>query len=142
MLQLIQLDDLTARRRVAADPLQLQLGSGQELERVIVQRAGKTATGLVAAGRDVVEEVPARGHRLLEPHRRVTQLVLGFLVLPDEAGRDPHHSEHPQVTLREPVFGVVDGHGADPPLAGGPGGRDRAPYVDQSGLPPDRVERG
>ena len=37
---------------------------------------------------------------------------------------------------------VVDGHRTDPPFAGGPGGRDRVPYVAQARPSPDRVERG
>src|SRR5207245_1641114 len=65
--QLVQLDGLVTSVRVGPAALELELRRSKELQGVVVQRAGETAPRLIAARRDVVEEVPARDHRLFQP---------------------------------------------------------------------------
>ena len=94
-----------------------------------MQRAGETAPRLIAARRDVVEEVPARDHRLFQASRRVTQLILGFFVLPQESRGHAEQTQHPDVARRKAVPRVVDSDGTDPPFAGPPWHRDRVLHV-------------
>src|SRR5439155_6597281 len=98
--------------RVAADSFQLQLGAGEQLERIVVKRAREAPPRLVATSRDVVEQMTARGHRLLEADRGTPELVFGFLVLPDQARGHSNEPEGPQGVGGVAVGGVVDGDGA------------------------------
>ena len=95
MSELLQLDRLVTPYGVGADALELQLSRSQQLERVVVERAGEAAPGFVAAGRDVVEEVPAGGHRFFEAPGGVAELVFGFLVLPQQSRRRAGESQQP-----------------------------------------------
>src|SRR4029077_13284548 len=101
VLQLVELHRLMARGRAAPDALELQLCSRQELERIVVQRAGESPPGLVASGGDVVEQMPACGHGLLEANRRVAELVLRLLVLPQQTCGHPDQAQDPEVVAGE-----------------------------------------
>ena len=89
---------------VRADPFQLELRTGKQLERIVVQRTRETPSRFVASGRDVVEKVAAGGHRLLEADSRPTELILGLLVLPEEAGGHAHQPQRPQVVRGESLW--------------------------------------
>src|SRR5439155_1702335 len=79
------------------------LDAGEQLERIVVKRAREAPPRLVATSRDVVEQMTARGHRLLEADRDTPELVFGFLVLPDEARGHANEPEGPQVVGGEAV---------------------------------------
>ena len=114
---------------IGTDALELELGRGEELKRVVVQRARKTPARLVASSGDVVEQMSPSRHCLFEPHRDVSDLVLRLLVLPQQSGRRPDQAKDPEVVGGESVLGVVDRDGADAPPAGTPGDRDRVPHI-------------
>ena len=107
-----------------------------------MQGAGKTAPRLIATCSDVVEEVPARRHRLFQARSCVAELILRLLVLPQESGGHPEQTQDPEIVGRESVRRVVDGHRSDPALAGSPRYRDRILDVVQSCVAPHRVQLG
>src|SRR5258708_38609920 len=95
---------------------ELQLGSGEELQRVVVQDACEAAPGFVASRRYVAQELASCGHRFLESNRRVVKLELRFLVLAHHRGGDPEQAQHPQVLGAEATWRGVNPDPSQPLL--------------------------
>src|SRR5258708_37283934 len=87
---------------------ELQLSSGEELQRVVVQDACEAAPGFVASRRYVAQELTSCGHRFLESNRRVVKLELRLLVLAHHRGGYPEQAQHPQVLGAEATRRVVN----------------------------------
>ena len=113
-------------------PLQLQLGRGQLLQRIVVQIPGDLLACLVDGGGDVPEQhLPCRID-LLEPLHRPLQVRLGVLQLPDQPRGQACVLQHPSVLTRESFCPprAVCRNQAEPLVTRSPRHRDRVVHLE------------
>src|ERR1700730_11904635 len=117
-LDLIQLRSVWSRSiSRLRDALQLQLGSRQELQGVVVEGAGEATAGLVTACGHIVEQAAPGRLGNLEPFDCHIELLFRLAVLPHKPGCHGGDSQRPDVVIRKAAPGVVCGQRADPPVA-------------------------